>query len=137
MKQLALALINYHNTHGRFPPAAVCSAEGKPLYSWRVAILPLIEKEDLYQRFNLDEPWDSPHNVQLLSEMPGTYAPPPHKRSKVPAYHTVCKVFVGKGAAFEGREGLRMSDFVDGTSNTILVAEAGDPVPWSKPEELE
>jgi hypothetical protein len=127
---------NYHDTHGRLPPAVVYGEDGKPLYSWRVLILPYIERDDLYHRFNLDEAWDSPHNIELLSEMPYEYAPPPGKKSKVPAYHTVCKVFVGKGAAFEGCEGVRLADFPDGPSNTILIAEAGVPVPWTKPEDF-
>jgi len=69
--------------------------------------------------------------------MPPTYAAPGSKAKKIPPYHTVCHVFVGKGAAFEGREGLRMpADFPDGTSNTLFVVEAGPPVPWTKPDDL-
>jgi hypothetical protein len=129
-------MLNYHTEQGRLPPAVVYGEDGKPLYSWRVLLLPYIEQDELYHRFNLKEPWDSPHNIQLLSEMPYEYAPPPGKKSKVPAYHTVCKVFVGKGAAFDGREGLPLKEFTDGTSNTILIAEAGVPVPWTKPEDF-
>lgn len=111
--------------------------DGKPLYSWRVLLLPYIEEQELYQDFHRNEPWDSPHNLRLLSRMPTTYAPPPGKARKVPPYHTVCHVFVGKGAAFEGREGLRLrTDFPDGTSNTLFVVEAGPPVPWTKPADL-
>jgi hypothetical protein len=129
---------NYHSTHGRLPPAVVYSEYGQPLYSWRVLLLPYIEQQDLYKQFHLDEPWDSPHNLPLLERMPGTYAPPPGKKSRMPAYHTVCHVFVGKGTPFEeGREVKFGEDsFPDGTSNTILIVEAGPPVPWTKPEEL-
>lgn len=130
-------MLNYEDQHGRLPPAVVYGPSGEPLYSWRVVILPFMEQQELYQQFHLDEPWDSPHNQQLLARMPASYAPPPGKRKKVPAYHTICKVFVGKGAAFEGREGLRRAaDFPDGTSDTLLVVEAGEPVPWTKPEDL-
>jgi hypothetical protein len=137
MKQLALAMYSYQDDHGQLPPAVVYGADGEPLYSWRVLLLPYISQEKLYNKFKLNEAWDSPHNYELLYEMPGTYAPPPGKRSKAPAYHTFCKVFVGKGAAFEGQKGLRLSaDFPDGISNTILIAEAGEPVPWTKPQDL-
>lgn len=128
---------NYHDTHGRLPPAVVYGKDGQPLYSWRVVLLPFIEQQDLYNQFHLDEPWNSPRNIRLLERMPGMYAPPPGKKSRMPAGHTVCHVFVGKGAAFEGREGLRYpEDFPDGASNTILIVEAGPPVPWVKPEDL-
>jgi hypothetical protein len=138
MKQLALGMIAYSDEHqGRLPPAVVYGKDGKPLHSWRVLILPYIEQQKLYDEFKLDEPWDSPHNIALLEKMPAAYAPPPGKRSKVPAYHTVCHVFVGKGTALAGRDGPRYpADFLHGTSQTILLIEAGNPVPWTKPEEL-
>jgi hypothetical protein len=136
---VGLALLNYHDTHGRFPPAAVCDEYGKPLYSWRVMVLPFIEQDALFNEFHLDEPWDSPHNIQLVEKMPRTYALPPRvaARMKAPLGHTVMHVFHGRGAAFEGNEGLRIADFTDGLSNTIMIIEAGEPVPWTKPEELE
>lgn len=127
---------NYESMHGRLPPAAVRGNHGEPLLSWRVLLLPFIEQADLHRRFRLDEPWDSPHNIELLSEMPRLYELPPSKRSMIPANHTVCHIFIGKGAAFEGTEGLNWSDFRDGVSDTILIIEAGKPVPWTKPEDL-
>lgn len=127
----------YQGEHGRLPPAVVNGKDGEPLYSWRVLILPYIEQGELYKQFRLDEPWDSPHNLRLLPNMPAMYALPPRKASNVPPHHTVCKVFVGKGAAFEGRQGLNLPrDFPDGTSNTLLIVEAGEPVLWTKPEDL-
>jgi hypothetical protein len=128
---------SYNDTRGQMPPAVVYGDYGEPLLSWRVLILPFIEQQALYQEFRLDEPWDSPHNIQLLPRMPGTYAPPPGKAKMVPPHHTVCKVFVGKGAAFERGKVLRLGkDFPDGTSNTLLIVEAGEPMPWTKPEDL-
>jgi len=128
---------NYHGTHGQLPPAVVYGYDGQPLYSWRVLLLPYIEEDDVYEQFHLDEPWDSPHNIALLPRMPGVYAAPGSKAKMIPPYHTVCHVFVGKGAAFEGREGLRMpADFPDGVSHTFFVVEAGPPVPWTKPDDL-
>src|SRR5437660_7519890 len=115
---------NYHDTHGRLPPAVVYGKDGTPLYSWRVLILPFIEQEALYKEFHLDEPWDSPHNVRLVERMPHVYGLPPRKaaKMKVPSGHTICHVFVGRNAAFEGKEGLRYpEDFPDGTSNTIFL----------------
>src|SRR5438132_572840 len=76
-----------------------------------------------------------PHNLKLLHKMPSIYAPT--SRVEAPPYHTFFRVFVGKGAAFEGRQGLRYpEDFADGTSKTILVVDAAEPVPWTKPDEL-
>src|SRR6516225_10697984 len=109
MHNLAVAMHAYADVEGsgRLPPAAVCGKDGTPLLGWRVLILPYVGPQGLYARFKLGEPWDSPHNIALLPEMPSVYAPPPGKVSKIPPYHTVCHVFVGKDTAFEGREGLR------------------------------
>jgi hypothetical protein len=130
-------MYNYSDVHGQLPPAAVCGKDGTPLLSWRVLLLPFVEQGKLYDQFKLDEPWDSPHNIKLLEQMPSAYAPPAGKKGRVPPFHTVCHVFVGPHAAFEGRSGLRIKDdFPDGCCNTLLIVEAGKPVPWTKPEDL-
>ena len=133
---MAVAIHNYQDNHGTLPPHAVYSKDGKPLLSWRVLILPFIEQSTLFEKFHLDEPWDSPHNIALLPEMPKMYGRYDHKTTAAP-YTTFYQVFVGKGAAFEGAKGLKLAeDFPDGTSNTILMVEAGEAVPWTKPEDL-
>jgi hypothetical protein len=137
IKQVGLAFHSYNDAHGRLPPAAVTDKYGRPLLSWRVLLLPYIEQDDLYKEFHLDEPWDSPHNLQLLPRMPVTYAPPGRKAKMVPPHHTTLHVFVGKRTPFEEGRELRLDrDFPDGTSSTLLFVEAGEPVPWTKPEEL-
>ncbi len=135
--QVVLALHLYQDVHGRFPPVAVHGADGRPLHSWRVLILPYIEGHALYKDFHLDEPWDSAHNLALLPRMPIVFAVPGRSGAKIPRGHTIRHVFVGKGAAFEGTQGLRIpDDFPDGTAGTILLVDAGRPVPWTKPEDL-
>jgi hypothetical protein len=127
---------NYSSEQGSLPPAALHGKDGRPLLSWRVLVLPYIEQDGLYRQFRLDEPWDSPHNIQLLPKMPKVYSPFDGRPTSEP-YTTYYQVFVGKGAAFEGARGLRADgDFPDGTSNTILIVEAGSAVPWTKPEDL-
>src|SRR5262249_51556565 len=76
LKEMALAMHNYHDVNGKFPPAAICDKQGKPLLSWRVAILPYVEQDNLYKQFKLDEPWDSEHNKKLIAQMPKVYALP-------------------------------------------------------------
>ncbi len=125
LKQMALAMHNYLATYNTFPAHAIYSKDGKPLLSWRVAILPYIEEDQLYKQFHLDEPWDSEHNKPLMEKMPKVFGDK--------GTETHYQVFVGKGAAFEGKEGTRIQDFTDGTSNTILIVEGPDTVPWSKP----
>lgn len=132
-----MACRNYEADHGTLPPAVVYGPDGSPLYGWRVLLLPYIEEKDLYDQFRLDEPWDSPHNSRLIVRMPSNYRPPDAKRSLVPPHHTICHVFVGRGTAFEEGGRLTLEDsFPDGASNTLLFVEAGEPVPWTKPQEI-
>jgi hypothetical protein len=108
---------------------------GKALLSWRVTILPYLGEQELYRRFKLDEPWDGPHNKKLLARMPKVYAPP--GATTAPPYTTYYQVFVGPHAVFEKHQVMPFPGAItDGTSNTLLVVEAGSPVPWTKPEDL-
>jgi tetratricopeptide (TPR) repeat protein/tRNA A-37 threonylcarbamoyl transferase component Bud32 len=136
LRQIALALHNYHSATGHFPPAVVCGKDDKPLYSWRVEILPYLDEDRLYKEFNRDEPWDSEHNRKLLARMPAVYALPRPRKEMGLNERTYYQALVGPGAAFEGRQGLRIADFTKGTSNTLMVVEAARPVPWSSPEDL-
>jgi hypothetical protein len=135
LKQIGLGLHNYHDAHNRFPAPAIYGKDGKPLLSWRVVLLPYLEEDKLYKEFKLDEPWDSEHNKKLLARIPRVYAPLRVKTDV--AGGTFYQAIVGMDAGFEPGKQLRIGpDYPDGTSNTILVVEAGSAVPWTKPEDL-
>jgi hypothetical protein len=143
LKTIAQAFHNYHDTYNAFPAAAIAGKGGKALLSWRVAILPFVEAGALYKQFRLKEPWDSAHNRKLLPRMPGVYGLPKVKYS--PAHATYYRVFTGPDAPFNAATparggawpaGPRILQITDGTSNTLLVVEAREAVPWTKPDEL-
>jgi hypothetical protein len=133
LKQLGLAMHNYHDSFKRLPAHAIYSKDGKPLLSWRVALLPYVEQVNLYRQFRLDEPWDSPHNIRLLGMMPKIYAP---VRGSAPPNTTHYQVFTGPKTVFDGPKQTRFIEIPDGVSNTFLIVEADEPVPWTKPADL-
>jgi prepilin-type processing-associated H-X9-DG protein len=133
MKQIGLAMHNFASATDAFPAAAIRDKDGKPLLSWRVAILPYLEQGALYNEFKLDEPWDSPHNTALIERMPLIYKCPSRPMA---TGLTPYQVFTGGGALFDGEKGPRFQDITDGTSNTLMVAEAKAGVPWTKPDDI-
>jgi prepilin-type processing-associated H-X9-DG protein len=158
LHRIGRALHEYHDAENAFPRVAISDGEGRPGLSWRVAILPYLGRKALFEKFKLDEPWDGPHNKQLLGEMPEVFACPNLPRGD-PSL-TTYRGFMGKDAFFrppydsrhktawwtdedgtkhyhpEPVRGLSMADFMDGTVNTLMVVEAKEAVPWTKPEGL-
>ncbi len=121
-----------------FPAAAIIGPNGTPLLSWRVAILPYLGESEkaLYGQFKLSEPWDSPNNKALLAKMPKVYAPVVAKDGEKDKNVTHYLGFVGGGALFDEDRMVNINSVTDGTSNTLMIAEAVTGVPWTKPEDL-
>jgi len=135
MKQLGLAMHNYHDAFKVYPPAAIRDEEGRALLSWRVVILPFIEETGLYQKFHLNEPWDSPHNLPLASPMPPQFRCPSDRTSRLNASNYV--IVIGKETYFPPEGQVNVKDVKDGTSLTVMIGEvAGNTVPWTKPDDL-
>ena len=134
MMQFGLAMHNYLDEHKSFPPQAITDKSGRPLLSWRVALLPYMEATALYEEFHLDEPWDSPHNIKLVSRMPSYYQSLAGERGTKTNY----LLPVGKGALYTGTGAVSLKQLPDGTSKTFLIVEADNDqaVTWSEPKDL-
>ncbi len=134
LKQLALAFHNYHDTYKTFPAATQIGPKDIP-HSWRVTILPFLGQLELYKEYRQDEPWDSESNRRVLAKMPDVYrCPMDGAGSTNSSYFT----YVGPGSVFENdaRRSPAFRDIIDGTSNTLLMVESKEPIPWTKPEDL-
>ncbi len=136
LRQIAIALHNYHQQHGRFPPAVLTHYQGRKLkhpLSWRVALLPYLGHQKLFDQYRLDEPWDSPSNRKVLQQMPPVYR---HPMDPPGTTASAFYVLTGPGTVFEGSQGISLGEISDGTAQTILVVEARRNVPWTKPEDI-
>jgi prepilin-type processing-associated H-X9-DG protein len=137
LKQMALAVHNYNDSMGRMPFPGVGDAQSPPFggglpnrnpnLSWRVAILPYIEQQNLYNQFHFNEPWDSDHNKKLIPQMPKLYEIPGSNAPKGQTYYRVFNQL---------NDVNQITQITDGTSNTLMIVEAGDPVIWTKPDDF-
>lgn len=136
LRRIGLALHNYHDTHKTFPPVASVDENGKPLHSWRVHLLPFLGQRKLYEKFKLDEPWSSAHNRQLIQEIPDVYSIPGEKSDEG---RTAYLAIVGRNTMFPERfAATQMREVTDGTSNTVLIAEAKrrEAAIWTQPQDI-
>lgn len=137
LRQIGLAFHNYHDIYGGFPSFCTpqSSREENKGLSWRVYLLPLLGESALYEEFHLDEPWDSDHNKTLIERMPKIYGCEGVEKQGYTSYH----VFTGEGTPFGNEEPIGISSITDGTSNTIMVLQAGPDKAdiWTKPTGIE
>lgn len=137
LKQIALAFHNYNDVHGTFPPAYIPDENGQPKHSWRVLILPFLEQSTLYERYNFDEPWNSPNNLAVTNVPIPAYSCPSSPGGSPGSRETNYMVITGPETVFDGGKACKLSDILDGTSNTLLVVEAcGTGVNWAEPKDL-
>jgi hypothetical protein len=135
MKQIGIAMHNYHDMYGSFPPAYIADETGQPMHSWRVLLLPFLGEVTLYEQYKFDEPWDSPNNSSLSYMMPAVYRCPVSDNSMD---ETTYMVINGPGFIFDGESSTTLRDIIDGTSNTIMVVDAdAAPVHWTAPEDID
>jgi prepilin-type processing-associated H-X9-DG protein len=146
LKTIALAVNQFEREKGWFPLGHSTGLDNQPLLSWRVGILPQTADpalRALYAEFDQEKPWDHPANQPLLARMPSLYLCPSH-RSDDPGL-TRYREFTGAtllssgvstpGEPFVARGAGRMSraTLIDGASQTLLLVESSEPVPWTYP----
>jgi len=136
LMQIGLAMHNYHDQYGCFPPAYLPDQNGKPMHSWRVLLLPYMEMKPLYEQYRFDEPWDGPNNRTLVHLMPSVYRCLSDKGANT-ATTTNYVVITGPGTVFDGGKSSGIADIADGISNTFMVVEVpGTSVNWMEPKDV-
>jgi hypothetical protein len=130
--KIGIALGEYQEKNGHYPGPAILSKDGKPLLSWRVALLPFLGEKDLYNEFHLDEAWDSLHNKELIERMPKVFA---HPAADDDSKETFFRGVIGKGAFFdpEVKEGVTPAAIPDGSATTLAVVETKKSCTWTQP----
>jgi prepilin-type processing-associated H-X9-DG protein len=137
LKNVVLALQNYESRYGVFPPAYVADANGRPMHSWRVLILPQLDRADLYRAYRFDEPWDGPNNSKLHGEMMPILCCPGDTPSQGKP-HTSYVAVMGEHTAWPGARSTstKMISSLDGSDRTILLVETHNSgIHWMEPRD--
>jgi hypothetical protein len=140
MKVIGFACHSYHDLHKELPPSHLVSDKnGKrstiPL-SWRVAILPHINLANPRGDFDLTVGWDHENNAPLQSRMPFFFTSPYHGDID-PIRKTHFQYFTGPNTMFTHPDrGSQLWKIPDGSSNTIMFAEADQAVIWTQPADM-
>lgn len=136
--RVSSAMISYHDVHGKFPVSPNdrhFDESGRSFLSWRVHLLPFLDQKPLYDRFKLDEPWDSAHNRPLVDLMPAYY----RLSDDEPTSNTTRMVRpVGEETANPGNRAISMNDITDNKSHVIHVITTGpeNAIPWTAPRDI-
>ena len=137
LKQIGLALDQYHQRFNSYPPAYVVDANGKRMHSWRVLILPFLGEQGLYAQYDMTQPWDSPNNIAVARRMPAVYGCPSDISADENS-ETSYLVVIGKGTAFPGSKAVKKTQFTDSLGSTVLVVEShASGIGWSEPKDLD
>lgn len=146
LKQIGIGMHNHHDVFqgfntgvarspGAFNPGPIRDSELPNKLSWRVEILPYIEQDRVYRQMNLSEPWDGPSNRRHADTPITQYSDVDARTDPATRWRT----FYGEGTPFNPmlpQQRLGITSIMDGTSNTIMVAESGQKVTWTKFDEI-
>jgi hypothetical protein len=137
IKLIGLAMHNYHSAYRQLPPAYTVDANGRPLHSWRTALLPFLEQQALFEQIDMDKPWDDPVNLAISQVVVPAYSCP--STSNVDPTMTTYLAVVDASGVMTGSTPTSFGQVTDGLSNTILVyeADADLAVPWMKPQDTD
>ena len=138
MKQISLALYNYHAIFKCFPPAYIADKNGRPMHSWRVLILPFLDDDPLYKQYKFSEPWDGPNNKKLLATRPRGFACPSDRAAfDPPATYTSYVAVVGTHAGWSGRKPRNLEELTPPDQTILLVKVTDANIPWSEPRDFD
>lgn len=134
LKQIGLALQNYHDTQGCFPPGRWGGVGGK-VYGTHSLILRYMEQQIVFDTIDFSVTYDHVNNTVPRGTVIKTFLCPSDPQTAPPIgwagnnYHgcesnNLDKAEVnGANGVFSNRSGTKIADIVDGTSTTAMFSE--------------
>jgi prepilin-type N-terminal cleavage/methylation domain-containing protein/prepilin-type processing-associated H-X9-DG protein len=150
LKQIGLAVQNYHSAKGHLPPPKLGAGQFNPLGGTFIALLPYLEENARFDAYDITKPVDDPVNLPITSRtvdiylcpsmtLPRTVPEPESDEQLGPGSYVISSRtdyanFTNLDGAFEnpradGSYRLGLQHITDGTSKTLLVGEINYGVP--------
>ena len=137
LKQIGLALHNYHDVHLQFPPSGIYGEDGTAYHSWQTMLLPYVDQAPLHSQINFDRPWNDPDNTRLLTTVIPTYLNPSISDLELQTPDFAISHYAGSSQLFLPNGTTRFRDITDGSANTMLAGEvAAGFKPWGDPSNV-
>jgi prepilin-type N-terminal cleavage/methylation domain-containing protein len=151
LKQIGIALHNYHGREGAFPPGYRCQVQASPKatapgWGWAALLLPDLEQDNLYRRINLDRPVEDPSHQAVRTTVLKLFVCPADRSTGVFTVYSEANAPLADAATnsyaachgtgpdieealddfngmFSRNSRVGVLDVTDGTSNTIAIGE--------------
>jgi prepilin-type processing-associated H-X9-DG protein len=140
LKKISKALHRYDEQHGHLPMISTTGTDGHALFSWRVEILPQLGYEGIYNSLKTEEPWDSRHNIKLITEHENADANRSFDEFQCPSdwgRGSSYAAVVGPKTAWRDSGPVQLSGLADSGRHVIMAVEVfGDDGHWAGPEHL-
>jgi hypothetical protein len=129
-------MCTYEDVHSSFPAAV----SGRPVSSWRIRLLPYLDRSSFAERYHWDKEWDAEDNRPFQYETMIEYDCPsrPQKTDSRGRFLTAYVCPTGAGTMFAGENGIAMGSITDGSANTLMLLEAcGTRIVWTEPRDID
>lgn len=141
LKQIGLAMYNYHDTFDQLPSGGTFSKAGQPQHSWVSQILPYLDQASLYNEIDFNHPWNSEANRKIFEtrlqilENPGLkilFDNGKNNEQNTKGYQP--SHYAANRQLLFVNSNMNMKQISDGTANTILAGEIKSNIkPWGDP----
>jgi hypothetical protein len=134
VKQIGLALHNYHDAHRTLPAGGISGEDGTEYISWQTSLLPYVDQGPLFDMIDKEVSWTDPDNARYYATIVPAYVHPsiadrPFNNQGLAVSH-----YAGNSHVFTRNSSLRFADFKDGLSNTVVAGDvAAGFRPWADP----
>lgn len=133
LKQIGLAVLNYHETEGSLPPGGIIREDDTAMQGWMTMLLPYIEDDPYYSWLDLNESWQSSRNTFVFgTALPVFLIPGVNERLTASGFGLTC--YQGNPNLLYRNSSVTFGLMENGTAHTWLAGEvAGNYQPWAYP----